>query len=439
MHEAASEVLPGGVSASIRYNKSLGFPVYFERAYGSRVRGIDGREYLDLCMSHGAAVHGHGHEKIKKAMQHVLDLGILCSYETTYHTQLAKMIVDAIPCAEMVRFALSGTEGVKYMLRIAREYTGKTRILKFEGNFHGYDDYILFNYAQPVEERRFRDADETTLEPYAQSGGIPRDIANHVVVVPYNDQAAVERAFERNKDELAGVIVEPIAWNMGCVFPDSGFLAFLRDITAENGSLLLFDEILSGFRTGLSCAQGYYGVTPDLCTLGKALSGGLPLSVCAGKREIMECLRPKGSAEHSGTFMGHITGILAAIASLKLLSEPRHFEVTYSLGQKLHDGLAGILRRLGIRGCTQGVGDRFGIYFGLETPPRNYYEVGQYDSEMTSDFAREMFSRGVYMLDAHGPKPVHHGLSSAHSDRDIDTFLDAAEESLKKVVKRQAP
>lgn len=429
-YAAAQRSLPGGVSASIRFNKTLGFPFYVQRGEGARVQGVDGRWYLDMCMSHGAAVHGHNNECLKRAVADVLDMGIVCSYETPVHRELAELIVELVPCAELVRYTLSGTEAVKYMLRVAREYTGKSKVLKFEGHFHGYDDYILYNYATPLNQRTFLGQGGSYLAPYRQSGGIPDDLDEHVIVIPFNDTQALEQALEEHGGEIAAVIMEPIALNMGCVFPEDGYLAFVREATQQHGVLLLFDEILSGFRTGTSCAQGYYGVTPDLCTLGKALSGGLPLSVFTGRREIMEHVRPLGEAEHSGTFMGHLVGVSAARESLRMLKDPRHFERTHTLGERLYAGLREVFERTGTVAVVQGIGDRFGIYFGLRTAPRNYEQAAQYDAGATQAFVRGMFKRGVYMLDAHGPKPVHHGFSAAHTEEDIDYFLGAAEETL---------
>jgi len=354
-------------------------------------------------------------------------MGIMCSYETEYQSTVAKMIIDTVPCAEMVRFALSGSEAVKYMLRVARAYTGRRKILKFEGHFHGYEDYIVFNYAQPLLERKYIPS-TPYLVPFCQSSGIPSEIKEFIIVVPFNDRTAVEKAFEENREDIAAVILEPIAFNMGCVLPDAGFLEFLRDITSENGSLLLFDEILSGFRTGPACAQGYYKVVPDLCTLGKAIAGGMPLSVFAGKAEIMAHVKPVGGAEHSGTFMGHLTGVMAAKASLEKLLRNEHFETTKRLGDQLYSGLTEIFKHSPIPACVQGIGDRFGIYFGMDQPPRNYEEVARYDARATQAFVKGMFDRGIYMLDAHGPKPVHHGFSAAHSEEDINMFLNAAEE-----------
>ncbi len=428
--ERAARLLPGGVSASIRANKTLGFPLYVERGEGAFVRGVDGKDYLDMCMSHGAAIHGHGHPAIVAAVKKVLDQGILCSYETSWQSEAAKRIVDVVPCAELVRFTLSGSEGVKYMLRVAREYTGRNKILKFEGHFHGYDDYVLYNYATPLDKRTPVTGERSMLSPYRQSAGFPEVLDEYVVVVPFNDRDAVLRAMEVHSKDLAAIILEPIAWNMGCVFPEDGFLPFLRDLTTENGTLLLFDEILSCFRTGLSCAQGYYGVNPDLCTLGKSLSGGLPITALTGSREVMGHLKPLGAAEHSGTYMGHLTGVAATIASLELLQRREHFEQAHALGNALVDGLNELFTRAGVVGCAQGIGDRFGIYFGMASPPRDYREVAGYDAALTQAYAKGMFQRGIYMLDAHGPKPVHHGFSSAHSQEDVARFLSASEDTL---------
>ena len=290
LYGIAQEYLPGGVCASYRVNEAIGRPFYVSRGDGAYVYDLDGREYVDLCMSHGASLLGHNHAGVKAAVAKALELGVICAYETEFQSALARRITELVPGAEMVRFAGSGTETVMHALRLARTATGRDIVLKFEGHFHGYSDYVAYSYGPPLDEAG--PADRPVA--YPQSAGMPRDLADLIIVVPFNDPDALVAAFDAHGDEIACLIMEPISYDMGCVLARPGLVQLCRELCDRHGALLFFDEVLTAFRMAPGGAQQYLGVTADLCVLGKALGGGMPISAITGPRELMRHLRPLG-------------------------------------------------------------------------------------------------------------------------------------------------
>src|SRR4051812_46173104 len=262
-YEKAKMYLAAGVSASTRLNRAVGHPMLFDRAAGCRAWDLDGREYIDLCCSHGATLLGHGDERVRRAVEAVLARGAACSYENELHTQLAKLLCETVPCCERVRFTGSGTEATLHCIRLARAFTGRTRLLKFEGNFHGYHDQVMYAIGTPADQL----GPESAPTIYPGSAGLPETLKDNLVIVPYNRVDLLEEAFSRHGRELAAVLCEPIYYNAGCILPEREFLEALRRLTAAHGVLLFFDEVLSAFRMGPGGAQEYLGVTPDLCTL----------------------------------------------------------------------------------------------------------------------------------------------------------------------------
>ncbi len=279
-YEKACRYLAGGVTSSTRLNRALGHPLLIDRAQGCRVWDLDGREYLDLCCSHGATLLGHGDVRVRRAVERALDRGAPCSYENEQHTELARLLCETVPCCERVRFTGSGTEATMHCLRLARAYTGRSRILKFEGNFHGYHDQVMYAIGTPAD----RLGPEEAPAPYPGSTGLPPGLEGNLVLVPYNNPELLEEAFRRHGHELAAVFCEPVYYNAGCIIPSREFLDTLVRLTREQRVLLVFDEVLSAFRMAPGGAQEYLGITPDLCTLGKAVGGGHPLSVFGGRR-----------------------------------------------------------------------------------------------------------------------------------------------------------
>jgi glutamate-1-semialdehyde 2,1-aminomutase len=276
----AQRVLPGGVTASARLLPELGQPLYLSRGEGAYVYDLEGRRYVDCLNSHGAALLGHGHPAVVRAVQRVLEMGILCAAESELQVELAERLARIIPCAEQVRFTTSGTETTWHAVRVARAFTGRSHVIRFEGHFHGFNDTLAFSSEPPLDQAGPADAPHAVCE----SAGVPPDARTHVTVVPFNDVAVLERAVAAHADDLAAVILEPINYDCYGILPQPGFLEALQQMTRRAGAVLLFDEILSGFRTGPGGAQAYFGVTPDMCTLGKALGGGMPLSAFAGRQ-----------------------------------------------------------------------------------------------------------------------------------------------------------
>jgi glutamate-1-semialdehyde 2,1-aminomutase len=428
LFEEAAQLTPGGGAATVRFNRALGKTMYFARGDGSYVTDVDGTRYLDMCMSHGASILGHNHPALKAAVADALEMGIICSYETEHHVTLARKMVEMVPGAEMVRFSGSGTETVMHTLRLARAFTGRNKFIKFEGHFHGYSDYIYWSTAPPLADA----GPATNPRPFCQSDGIPDDMADYVVVVPFNDLEALRIAVESNREDLAGIILEPVNYDAGCILPGPGYLEGIRELASQNDVLLIFDEVLTAFRIAPGGAQEYYGVTPDLAILGKATGGGLPLSAIAGKKEVMSQLRPLGNAEHSGTYMGHLIPVAGSLACLNELSKPGVYERLFALGDRLYEGIQDSIHRTGIRARLQHLGPRFFIYFGLDPDLEvtEYRAAARYDREMTLAFSRETMSRGVYFHD-YGGGLAHHGFSTAHTEDDVDLALEVIEDSLK--------
>jgi glutamate-1-semialdehyde 2,1-aminomutase len=421
--QRASRYLPGGVCASARVHKGLGSPFYLSRAEGSKVYDLAGNEYVDLCTSFGSALVGHSHPRVSQAVCQALELGLICAYENEWHTRLAQRIVEAMPGIEMLRFTLSGTETTYYAVKLAREYTGRRLVVKFEGHFHGFNDYLAYNY--------WPSPDQAWPRVAPAAAGLPRDLQQSCIVLPFNDFERAQDMLVHRGHEIAAVILEPVNYNSGTILPEPDFLELLRRLTAERGILLIFDEILSGFRTGPGCMQATYGVTPDLCTLGKAIGGGMPLSVFGGKRQIMEHVAPLGRAQHSGTYNGHLSSIAAGLAFLDVVGEPGCYEGLLARSRRLYAGIDEIMSRLGFAGRVQGLGARFSFLFG---PPagrklRNYRDVMDNDWPLFHRFCTACLRHGVYLHTM-----WHHGISTAHSEADIDRALAGIEAALRDVL-----
>ena len=421
LYAIAQQVLPGGVCASYRANAALGHPFFVSRGDGAYVYDLDGREYVDMCMSHGASLLGHNHPKVKAAVANALALGVVCSYETEHQSALAAKIVELVPGAEMVRFAGSGTETVMHALRLARTVTGREKIIKFEGHFHGYSDYVYYSSAPPLSAA----GPAANPIPYPESKGMPERLADLVVVVPFNDPAALRHAFVAHGAEVAALIMEPINYDAGCIVPQPGFLELCRQLCDGYGVLLFFDEVLTAFRMAPGGAQEYLGVTPDLCVLGKALGAGMPISAIAGSRAVMTAFRPVGECEHSGTYLAHLTTVLAAQAALEEYSRPGFYEHLQAMGERFYAGFQEIIDRSGVPVRLQHVGPRFGIYFGIAEEVTNYRQAAQQNTAMLRAFVASCIARGAYFHVS-----AHHGFSAAHTEADLDRVLEAVEEAL---------
>lgn len=417
-YELAQKFLAGGVTAYTRVNRAIGRPMFIDRAAGCRVWDLDGREYIDLCCSHGATLLGHGHEQIRSAVLHAIERGAPCSYENETHAEFARLLCETIPCCERVRFTGSGSEATMHCIRLARSFTGKTKLLKFEGNFHGYHDQVMWSIGTPADKL----GDENSPNPFPGSTGMVPALAEQLVLVPYNRPDLLERAFVQHGGELAAVLCEPIYYNAGCLLPTPEFMATLRRLTQERGVLLIFDEVLSAFRMCAGGAQQYLGVTPDLCTLGKAVGGGYPLSVFGGRRDIMESLMPQGPCQHSGTYNGHPVPVAAGLAAVQAYRQGGFYDHINAVGKRLIDGLNDLFQRHKINGRVQGLGARFGVYFGVPGPLRNYRDAVQHQREQMLRFIAAAIGEGVYFHD-YGGAACHHGFCHAMSVADADEAL----------------
>lgn len=429
LFQAAQGYLAGGVSAAARIHPSLGRPFMTARGEGGRLYDVEGREYVDLNTSFGASLLGHGHPAVKQAIQQALELGILCAHETVHQGEAARKIQAMVPSAELVRFTGSGTETTWHAIRTARAYTGRLKVVKFEGHFHGYHDYLGYSAWPPLDQAGPADAPFI----FTESGGIPPDLKNHVIVLPWNDAAALERTLRAEGAEIAAVIMEPINYNSGTIMPAPGYLQAVRQLTRDHGVVLIFDEILSGFRTGPDCAQGYLGVTPDLCTLGKALGGGTALSAFAGRREVMDAVSPRGTAVHSGTFNAHLIPIMAANAFLDEAARPEFWAHLKRMQERFYPALRQAFQQAGLPVWVQAVGARFSLLFGLESEPTTYRQATLFDREMARRFYGAAMQEGVYFHYA-----WHHGFSAMHTEADLARALEGIEAAACRVARGEA-
>jgi glutamate-1-semialdehyde 2,1-aminomutase len=435
-YQEACHYLAGGVSASTRLNRALGHPLLFDRAAGCRLWDLDGREYIDLCCSHGATLLGHGDWRVRQAVEGVLARGAACSYENELHTELARLLCRTVPCCERVRFTGSGSEATMHCLRLARAYTGRTKLLKFEGNFHGYHDQVMYAIGTPAD----RLGPEAAPAAYPGSTGLPAGLEQNLVLVPYNRPDQLEEAFQRHGPELAAVFCEPIYYNAGCIIPSPDFLSALRRLTRQHGALLVFDEVLTAFRMAAGGAQEYLGLTPDLCTLGKAVGGGFPLSVFGGRQDIMDQLMPTGDCQHSGTYNGHPVAVAAGLAAVTAYRQPGFYEHIFAVADHLYRGLNARFSRHGIAAQVIGLGARFGVYFGLDVPPQSYRDAVRHQREQMLAFVKAAIAHGVYFHDYSGAA-CHHGFCAAMTQADVDETLrrlDGAIASLRNAPLRAA-
>jgi glutamate-1-semialdehyde 2,1-aminomutase len=426
LQREAERYMPSGVCASARFNPALKRALYLRSAKGSRLYDVAGKEYIDFNLSHGATFLGYNHPATREAIQTALDSGFLTGYETEAHVQLARKVHEMIPCAERVRLGNTGSEGTLTALRLARAYTGKRKLLKFWGHFHGMHDYVMYNAHSPLEAA----PPNGYLKPNRESLGIPADLDDLVLVIPWKDEEALTRAVKEHGDEIAGIMMEPINYNQGCIVASPEYMQFVRDVATDNHIVLIYDEVLSAFRTGPDCAQGYYGVSPDVCVIGKAVANGAPLVVIAGKKELMDQVSPGGAVAHSGTYTGNTVGVMAALACLAEISKPGFYEPIYQAADKLYSGLTDLLERAGMPARVQGLGARFGILFGFTDPVNRFEDTFKHDGAAADRFMRACAGRGVY-FHSYGTLVVgHHGISAAHSLADIDEALNRVETAL---------
>jgi glutamate-1-semialdehyde 2,1-aminomutase len=415
LFERARKVLPGGVTASARRNPALGHPLFIERGQGAYLYDVDGHRLIDYCVSHGASLLGHGHPAVIQAVSDALARGVLLSCETELQVEVAEKLLALFPGMEMLRYAGTGTETTWHALRVARAYTGKWGVVKFEGHYHGVNDTVGYSHWPPLEEA----GPLPYPRPVPDSAGIPPANAELVTMLPFNDVDALEACLRSRADSLAVLIMEPINYDSGGIRPTPEFLQAVRQLTRELGIVLIFDEVLSGFRVRPGPALGDAAV-PDMTVLGKAVGAGMPISVFMGTREIMEMCTPVGPASHSGTYNAPIVLVAGIQALLGQATQPGFYEHLNALGERLYGGLREILQRRGVKAWVQGVGARFGLLFGLDREPRSYRDMAGQDMQMMAKFHLACLKRGVYL---HHVSP-HHGYSAAHTLADIEETLD---------------
>lgn len=428
LHAYASRYLPGGVCATARANAAIGHPFYVSRGDGALLYDLDGRPYVDMCTSHGASLLGHNHPAIKVAVQSALDAGILCAHETEHASRLASRICELVPCAEMVRFGGSGTETVMHGVRLARTATGRNRLIKFEGHFHGYADAFNFSVMPPLEQA----GPARTPRAYAESAGMPAQVGDDLIVLPFNDPVALAAAFAAHGHEVAALLMEPVNYDQGCIEPLPGFAALCRSLCDRHGVVLFFDEVLTACRMAVGGAQHHLGVTPHLCVLGKAFGGGMPISALAGARAVMQHLKPLGNSQMSGTYLAHPTAVAAALAALEIYSKPGFYEALERVGRHFYAGFQRLIDASGVVLRLQFLGPRFGLYFGVREPVTHYRQAALKDHGAETVFIRGCFERGVFFQPS-----AHHGFSSAHTVDHMDQVLHAIEGALDDVRRAQ--
>ncbi len=416
---AARKLMPGGVSSPVRAFRSVGGePIVFDRVKGAYAWDVDGNRYIDYVGSWGPAICGHSHPEVIAALHQALEKGTSFGAPCLLENQLAELVIEAVPSVEMVRFVNSGTEACMAVLRLIRAFTGREKVIKFEGCYHGHADMFLVKAGSGVATLGLPD-----------SPGVPRSVTAHTLTAPYNDLEAVKQLFAEHGGEIAGVILEPVVGNAGFITPEPGFLEGLRELTKEHGALLVFDEVMTGFRISYGGAQARFGITPDLTTLGKVIGGGLPVGAYGGRADIMAMVAPAGPMYQAGTLSGNPLAMTAGIKTLELLRQPGTYERLETITKRLSDGILTAAREAGLPITGGSISAMFG-FFLCEGPVRNFEEAKATDTERFGRLHRAMLERGIYLA----PSAYEAGFTSlAHSDADIDSTLAAFREAFQAV------
>jgi len=411
LFKEAKNYLPGGVDSPVRAIKP--YPFFATKGEGPRLFDVDGNSYLDYCLAYGPLVLGHAYPPVMKAVSEQLSRGSAYGVPTENEIKLAQEVVRRVPCAEMVRFVNSGTEATMSAIRLARAVTGKSKIVKFEGAYHGAHDYVLVKSGSGAFG-------------LPDSPGVPEETTKNTVLVPFNDEEAITSLVEKEKDELAAIILEPVMGNVGCIPPKKGFLEFLREITAENNIILIFDEVITGFRIAEGGAQEYFGVTPDLVTFGKIIGGGFPIGAFSGKKEFMERIAPAGDVYQAGTFNGNPISITAGLETMKHLDKDFYQEMDVK-GLEMRRGLQDILEDASLNYQVAGLSSMFQIYF-TNIEVWDYSQAKSADTEKFNSYFQTLLTGGVFIPPSQFECCF---LSQAHSSEDIQITLEAMEKGIK--------
>ncbi len=419
LFESSQRVIPGGVNSPVRAFRAVGgTPIFFSKASGSRFWDADAKVYIDYVGSWGPLILGHAHPEVVAAVRKAAEFGLSYGAPTEAELELAQLLQQRLPSLEMLRLVSSGTEATMTAIRLARGFTGRSRIIKFEGCYHGHADALLVKAGSGAL---------TLGQP--SSAGVPAETAAHTIVLSFNDTEELKRTFAEIGDSIATVIVEPVPGNMNLIHPAPGYLQLLRELCTRHGVVLIFDEVMTGFRVGPQGAQGLFGIQPDLTTLGKVVGGGMPLAVFGGRRDIMQCIAPLGPVYQAGTLSGNPIAVAAGLTTLRLIGASGFFEDLSVRCKTLVEGVSKVASELGVAFCAQSVGGMFGMYFSAR-PPSSYAEVMQCDQERFNRFFHGMLQEGIYLA----PSAFEAGfVSSAHSQADIDATVDAARRVLAKL------
>lgn len=416
----AQAVIPGGVNSPVRAFKAVGGePFFVDRAEGAYLYDTNDKRYIDYVLSWGPMILGHADQDVLAAVVEKAKKGLSFGAPTVIETELAQTIIDLIPSIEKVRMVSSGTEATMSAIRLARGFTKRDKIVKFEGCYHGHSDSLLIKAGSGAL---------TMGTP--SSPGVPASLAAHTATLDYNDEAQLREFFKQHGDEVACVIIEPVAGNMNCIPPQPGFLQALREVCDQSGALLLFDEVMTGFRLGLGGAQGYYGIRPDLTTLGKVIGGGMPVGAFGGRRDIMDCLAPVGPVYQAGTLSGNPVAMAAGLATMNKIQAEGFYEPLFRRTTQLAEGLEDLAREAGIPFTTNHVGTMWGGFFTEEKLVSNFKQVMACDTERFNRFFHGMLDEGVNLA----PASYEAGfMSAAHSDQDIELTLQAAKNVFSKM------
>jgi glutamate-1-semialdehyde 2,1-aminomutase len=411
----AQQVIPGGVNSPVRAFKGVGgTPVYFDHAQGAYVWDSEGKRYIDYVGSWGPMILGHAHPAVIEAVKQSAEKGLSFGAPTEIETIMAQKVCDLLPSIDMVRMVSSGTEATMSALRLARGYTGRDKIVKFEGCYHGHSDSLLVKAGSGA----------LTLG-VPSSPGVPAALAADTITLSYNDSEQVKQTFAEIGEQIACIIVEPVAGNMNCIPPEPGFLETLRAVCDQYGSVLIFDEVMTGFRVSLQGAQGLYGIKPDLTTLGKIIGGGLPVGAFGGSRKIMEYLAPLGPVYQAGTLSGCPVAMAAGLKTLELITQPGFYDALTAKTTRLLQGLQAAADQAGVPFTTNQVGGMFGLFFSQEKTISRFSQVMACDVERFKQFFHAMLDKGVYLA----PSAFEAGfVSEAHSDEDLQATVEAAGE-----------